>query len=178
MGGWRLVKHYSDDVAHVRRTYLRRYKCPQTTAGLGGGQKGGTQTIPLHSITPTPDLIVGGTQPSTNSSVRVFLQEDASPFDEEVDQRSRQGRHVTRPQKRAYAHRRPHQGHSSSYIAGRPQHLALGEGPMSQDRLSNLFPNRATEEVVPPTPTVVTMPQITAAPSAPHQGLQTGDSPH
>ncbi|RZS11287.1 hypothetical protein BHM03_00042604 [Ensete ventricosum] len=62
-------------------------------------------------------------------------------------------------------------GDSSSYVAGRPQHLALERGPMSQDRLSNLFPSRVTEEAVPPTPTVVTMPQVTVAPSAPHPGL-------
>ncbi|RRT35691.1 hypothetical protein B296_00049847, partial [Ensete ventricosum] len=42
---------------------------------------------------------------------------------------------------------------------------------MSQDRLSNLLPNRATEEAVPPTPTVVTMPYVTIIPSAPHLGL-------
>ncbi|RRT84763.1 hypothetical protein B296_00006206 [Ensete ventricosum] len=45
---------------------------------------------------------------------------------------------------------------------------------MSQDRLSNLFPNRVTEEAVPPTPTAVTMPQIIVVPSAPHLGLADG----
>ncbi|RWW23056.1 hypothetical protein GW17_00012715 [Ensete ventricosum] len=48
---------------------------------------------------------------------------------------------------------------------------------MSQDRLSSLFPNRGAEETVPPTSTVVTIPQVTVAPSAPHPGLtDTGQS--
>ncbi|RRT54646.1 hypothetical protein B296_00025732 [Ensete ventricosum] len=38
---------------------------------------------------------------------------------------------------------------------------------MSQDRISNLFPSRVTEEAVPPTPAPVAMLQIAAAPSAP-----------
>ncbi|RZS29253.1 hypothetical protein BHM03_00062960 [Ensete ventricosum] len=39
-----------------------------------------------------------------------------------------------------------------------PNILVLEEGPMSQDRLSHLFPNRAAEEAIPPTPTVATVP--------------------
>ncbi|RWW04752.1 hypothetical protein BHE74_00042402 [Ensete ventricosum] len=84
--------------------------------------------------------------------------EDTSPSDEKVDQRSGQSCRVTRPRKRPCTHGRPHQGDSSSYVVGRPQHLALEEGPMSQDRLPNLFPSRVTDEAVLPTPTVVTMP--------------------
>ncbi|RWW16458.1 hypothetical protein GW17_00019659 [Ensete ventricosum] len=38
---------------------------------------------------------------------------------------------------------------------------------MSQDRISNLFPSRVTEEAVPPTPNLVAMPQIATAPSTP-----------
>ncbi|RWW74480.1 hypothetical protein BHE74_00017573 [Ensete ventricosum] len=45
---------------------------------------------------------------------------------------------------------------------------------MSQDRISNLFPSRVTEEAIPPTPITVTMPQITIAPSAPHPRLADG----
>ncbi|RRT32348.1 hypothetical protein B296_00057545 [Ensete ventricosum] len=42
---------------------------------------------------------------------------------------------------------------------------------MSQDRHSSLFPNRTIEEAVPLTPTIVTVPQVTIAPLAPHLGL-------
>ncbi|RZR71360.1 hypothetical protein BHM03_00004838 [Ensete ventricosum] len=48
-----------------------------------------------------------------------------------------------------------------------PNILALEGGPMSQDRISNLFPSRVTEEAVPPTPNPVAMPQIATAPSTP-----------
>ncbi|RWW82725.1 hypothetical protein BHE74_00008794 [Ensete ventricosum] len=41
---------------------------------------------------------------------------------------------------------------------------------MSQDRLSCLFPNRAAEEPIPPTPTVATIPQVAVASSAPQAG--------
>ncbi|RRT62588.1 hypothetical protein B296_00043322 [Ensete ventricosum] len=48
---------------------------------------------------------------------------------------------------------------------------------MSQYRLSSLFPNRATEESIPLTPTIVTVPQVTVAPLAPHAWLtDTGQS--
>ncbi|RWV77612.1 hypothetical protein GW17_00061533 [Ensete ventricosum] len=48
---------------------------------------------------------------------------------------------------------------------------------MSQDRFSSLFPNRVTEEAIPLTPTTVTIPQVTVAPSAPHARLMdTGQS--
>ncbi|RWW70680.1 hypothetical protein BHE74_00021636 [Ensete ventricosum] len=42
---------------------------------------------------------------------------------------------------------------------------------MSQDRLSSLFSNRVAKEAIPPTPTVVTVPQVTVTPSAPQAGL-------
>ncbi|RRT49130.1 hypothetical protein B296_00024982 [Ensete ventricosum] len=48
-----------------------------------------------------------------------------------------------------------------------PNILALEGGPMSQDRISNLFPSRVTEEAVPPTPNPVAMPHIATAPSTP-----------
>ncbi|RZS19014.1 hypothetical protein BHM03_00051351 [Ensete ventricosum] len=50
MGGWRLVRHYSDDVAHVRPTRLRR-KLPK--------EWGGVTTLPDHGGDPahTGDLI-------------------------------------------------------------------------------------------------------------------------
>ncbi|RZR92348.1 hypothetical protein BHM03_00020621 [Ensete ventricosum] len=96
--------------------------------------------------------------PQNFTNVMGPIMEDTSPSDEKVDQRSGQSCRVTRPRKRPCTHGRPHQGDSSSYVAGRPQHLALEEGPMSQDRLPNLFPSRVTDEAVLPTPTVVTMP--------------------
>ncbi|RRT40814.1 hypothetical protein B296_00050607 [Ensete ventricosum] len=45
-----------------------------------------------------------------------------------------------------------------------PNILTLEGGPMSQDRIFNLFPSRVTEEAVPPAPTAMTMPHITVAP--------------
>ncbi|RRT84412.1 hypothetical protein B296_00005720 [Ensete ventricosum] len=48
-----------------------------------------------------------------------------------------------------------------------PNILVLEGGPMSQDRISNLFPSWVTEEAVPPTPTRVAMPHIATAPLPP-----------
>ncbi|RWW18422.1 hypothetical protein GW17_00017594 [Ensete ventricosum] len=63
-----LSRYCSDDVALIRRACLCRYKYPHTIAGLGGG---GTQSRYFYSIIPTPNLIVRGTWPSTNSSVDI-----------------------------------------------------------------------------------------------------------
>ncbi|RRT37859.1 hypothetical protein B296_00058932 [Ensete ventricosum] len=115
-----------------------------------------------------------GPRSSTNSSTKAFVQERSAnrpTTHEDPDYRSGPRCHVGGLRRRAYAHGQPHRADSSSHIAARPQHLALEEGPMSQDHLSSLFPNRATEEAIPLSPTTVTIPQVTVAPLAPHARL-------
>ncbi|RRT74105.1 hypothetical protein B296_00032690 [Ensete ventricosum] len=61
MGGWRFVKHYSNDVAHVRQTRLRRYKwsfvilhCGTTTT-FGARGRAHVARLPFQSLSQSDD---------------------------------------------------------------------------------------------------------------------------
>ncbi|RRT61896.1 hypothetical protein B296_00016250 [Ensete ventricosum] len=112
------------------------------------------------SIRLSLNLIIGGTRSSPNSSARVFCRTSLTTSLTHGGDLAHTGIltgvtcHLT--------------------LWDHPNILALEGGPMSQDRISNLFPSQVTKEAVPPTPAPVATPQIATAPLAPQPGTIDG----